>query len=158
LDTDRLDRYAAQGKDLREIIEGLDSADLLWSPPGNTNAGAWTIQQVVMHLMDSDLIWTARMKQIIAEDNPQIVPYDESRFAARLFYERQSAADAVTIFELNRRNFGRLLLALPESAWERTGWHPERGKISLADCVVILEGHLDHHAAFIRKKRALLGK
>jgi hypothetical protein len=37
------------------------------------------------------------MKQMIAEDEPRVVGYDQSRFAGNLFYEEQSTDDAVTI-------------------------------------------------------------
>ncbi|MGQ0633384.1 MAG: DinB family protein [Planctomycetaceae bacterium] len=157
MDAERLTRFSESGRRLGELIAGLDQKALLRSPPADARAGVWSIQQVVIHLMDSDLIWSARLKQIIAEDNPRIVPFDEGRFADRLFCDRQSAADAATIFELNRRNFGRVLLALPESAWARTGIHAERGTMRLDECFSIVEEHLEHHAGFIRKKRALLG-
>jgi hypothetical protein len=41
--------------------------------------------------MDSDLIATDRIKRMIAEDNPQLIGYDENKFVQSLFYEEQPA-------------------------------------------------------------------
>ena len=61
------------------------------------------------------------MRRHIAEDAPHAIGYDESRFANSLFYHDQSVDDAITIFDLNRRNFAKVLRSLPESAFG----HPE---------------------------------
>jgi hypothetical protein len=152
-----VERFAESGQSLADVTQGLEREHLLWIPPPEAGVGLWSIQQVIIHLMDSDLIWTARLKQIVAEDNPHIVAYDESKFAEKLFCEQQSAVDAITIFTLNRRNFARVLRALPESAWDRTGRHQERGEIRLGACLEMMQQHLSHHAAFIRQKRTYLG-
>ena len=147
-----LDHYEQGGAILRKAIAGLDRGQLLAHPV----PGTWSIQQNVVHLMDADLIWTARMKRIIAEDNPLLIGYDQSRFAAGLHYEGQAAEDVVTVFDLNRRLFAGVLRKLPAEAFERTGIHNEAGKISLAFCVQSMASHVDHHAGFILRKRAML--
>jgi hypothetical protein len=98
------------------------------------------------------------MKCMIAETHPTIIGYDESKFAANLFYDKQDAALAVQIFDLNRRQFARVLRSLPESAFARTGNHNERGTITLAQSVKGMVEHVDHHVGFIHAKRAWMGK
>lgn len=149
-----IDQYEQGGAMLRQAVSGLSREHLLATPV----PGTWSIQQIVLHLMDADLIWTARMKQIVAEDNPSIAPYDESKFAANLTPEAQSAEEAVTIFDLNRRQFARVLRRLPESAWARTGRHAERGTITLAQSLTWTTEHVPHHLAFLQTKRQLLGR
>jgi hypothetical protein len=158
VDTQLIDKYETGGRLLRTSIIGLGKDDLLWIPPPSPDLGSWSIQQIVLHLMDADLIWSERMKSIIAEDNPQIIGYDESKYAAGLFYDRQDASRAVELFDLNRRQFTIVLRKLPQSAFTRTGNHSERGPITLAQSVQYMVEHVDHHIQFINKKRNKMGK
>ena len=149
-----IDKYEAGGEQLALAIRGLTREDLLAVPI----AGKWSTQQVVIHLMDSDLIATDRMKRIIAEDNPTLIGYDETKFARNLHYDDQSAADAVKIFDLNRKMFAGVLRKLPDSTFQRSGMHNERGKVTLGDQINSYVKHLEHHLKFIHEKRAAMGK
>jgi uncharacterized damage-inducible protein DinB len=149
-----IEAFVQGGEALRRAIEGLSREQLLWVPPAEAGVGLWSIQQIVIHLLDCDLIWTARMKQMIAEDNPRLLGYDHERFAANLFYQEQSAEDAVMILSLNRRNFARILRKLPSEAWDRTGQHAERGEVRLRQCIDLVDRHARYHLDFIDRKRA----
>ena len=92
MDRKIIDEFATGGGVLRKAIDGLSQQDMLWLPSRVVEIGHWSIQQVVFHLMDDELIWTARMKSVIAEDHPKILGYNESQFAAHLFYEAQDPA------------------------------------------------------------------
>ena len=152
-----IDHYEAGPEKLKGAISGLSHEDMLWTPTDPT-LGRWSIQQIVIHLLDADLIWSSRMKSIIAEENPIILGYDETKFAERLLPDQQDAANAVRLFELNRRQFVHVLRKLPESAFARPGRHNERGTITLGQSLQMMVEHVDHHIAFIRKKRDKLGK
>jgi hypothetical protein len=108
--------------------------------------------------VDSDLIWSTRMKSIIAEDHPTILGFDEQKFAASLFYREQNPIAAIELFNLNLRQFTRVLRALPDSIFLRTGQHSERGTIVLGDVLKLMVWHVDHHIGFIAKKRQALSK
>lgn len=153
-----IDQYEQGGQKLRDAVRGLLQTDMRWVPPPDADVGRWSIQQVVLHLMDSDLIWTARMKCIVAEDDPLIVGYDESKFAANLFYDQQDADGAIHIFDLNRRQFAGVLRILPDTAFARPGRHNERGAITLGQSVHWMVEHVEHHLGFIRRKRERIGK
>jgi len=155
---DLIERYAHGGEKLSLAIRGLTPEDMQIVPPPEPKLGKWTIQQVVIHILDSDLIAADRMKRVIAEDNPTLIGYDENKFATNLFVEEQSAEDAVTIVSLNRLNFARALRKLPDSAFARTGTHNERGRMTLLDLLKSYTNHLDHHLSFIHAKRAAMGK
>jgi len=158
MDRKIVDQYETGGDKLKAAIAGLSKQEMLWTPPPEAGIGNWSIQQIVLHLLDADLIWAARMKCIIAEENPLLLGYDESKFAASLLPAEQDADNAVRIFDLNRRQFTRVLRKLPDSAFSRTGRHNERGVITLGQCVQREVEHVDHHLNFIRKKRDKLGK
>ena len=138
-----------------EAIRGLTPSELNAFPV----PGTWSIQQIVVHLMDSDLIGSDRMKRVAAENvPPQLIGYDETAFAKNLPYEKLDPAQACEVFRLNRLLTAAVLRNLPDSAFTRHGMHSERGRETLADLVEGYVEHLEHHMKFIREKRKLLGK
>jgi uncharacterized damage-inducible protein DinB len=146
--------YRAGADRIGKAIEGLTSAELNAHPI----PGTWSIQQIVFHLMDSDLIAADRMKRIIAEDNPTLIGYDETRFAQRLFHDQLDPQLAAEVFRLNRLLTAEILLRLPDDTFRRTGEHNEAGTVSLEQLVRGYVKHLAHHLKFIHEKRDRLGK
>jgi hypothetical protein len=149
-----IERYANGAGALRAAIAGLDSSQLTAFPV----PGTWSIQQIVFHMFDSELIAADRLKRIAAMDNPLLIGYDESAFAKGLFYNELDPQVACSIVEQNRLLMAEIFRRLPDEAFARTGIHNERGKITLGEYLASTCDHLDHHLAFIRKKRELLGK
>src|SRR5688572_3969864 len=108
MDRELIEHYEAGGAKLSLAIRGLTREDLLCVPPAEANVGRWSIQQVVIHCMDSELVSAARLKRMIAEDNPTLIGYDENKFAANLFYDEQPAEEAAAIVDANRRLFAKI--------------------------------------------------
>lgn len=151
---DLVQRYAAGATQLAQSIAGLNREQLQAFPV----PGTWSIQQIVIHMMDSDLIGADRMKRVAAEPQPPtLIGYDETAFANNLFYDQLDPQAACQVFELNRRLMAEVLKRLPAEAFARTGHHNEHGHMTLAELVETYVGHLDHHLKFIRQKRELLG-
>src|SRR5215218_7786079 len=109
MDRELIEHYSAGGEKLALAIRGLTHEDLLCAPPADANVGRWSIQQVVIHCMDSDLVSVDRMKRMIAEDNPTLIGYDETKFVANLFYDDQPADAAAALVDANRKLFARVL-------------------------------------------------
>lgn len=155
MDRTLIERYATGAAVPGEAIRGLTTAELNAFPV----PGTWSIQQIVVHLLDSDLIGSDRMKRVAAENvPPQLIGYDETAFAKNLPYDKIDPAQACEIFRLNRLLTATVLRNLPEPTFERHGMHSERGKETLAELVKGYVNHLDHHLKFIQDKRKLLGK
>jgi hypothetical protein len=154
LNRELIERYAAGADVLGKSIQGLDRADLLAFPV----PGTWNIQQIVLHMMDSDLIASDRMKRVAAEDHPTLIGYNETAFAKTLAYDHVPAQEACEVFRLNRRITAELMRRLPDTAFARSGFHNERGEVTLEQLLDTYTGHLDHHLKFLKEKRKLLGK
>src|SRR5580700_583284 len=57
-----IEHYEAGPEKLKGAISGLSREDMLWKPT-DPALGRWSIQQIVLHLLDADLIWCARMNR-----------------------------------------------------------------------------------------------
>ncbi|MBI5763282.1 MAG: DinB family protein [Planctomycetes bacterium] len=148
-----IDAFLAGGDIPGRAISGLSDqhVDALPIP------GTWSIRQIVVHLMDSDLVAAYRMKRIIAEERPLLDCYDETAFSKKLFYERQSAVEACEVIRRSRQLMTMILRQLPDGTFGRAARHPEIGEITLGQIVRLYVHHIQHHVAFIVKKRELLG-
>jgi uncharacterized damage-inducible protein DinB len=155
-----IEEYARGGEKIDLAIRGLTREDLLWKPPADADAklGKWSIQEVVIHLLDSDLIGMDRLKRMLAMENPLLVGYDENLFTQKLHPEEQSAEEAVKILDLSFKNFARVLRKLPDSAFTRGGTHNERGPMKAGEYLQYMIAHTDRHLKFIHAKRAAMGK
>lgn len=154
MDKSLIETYAAGGLTLAKAIEGLDDSDLDAIPI----PGTWSIRQIVVHLMDSDLVASDRMKRIAAMDKPLLMGYDETAFANLPGSQTIDAHLACDIFAKNRRLTAHILRHLPDAAFDRFGIHSENGKVTLAYMVPAYIEHLEHHMRFLRQKRQRLGK
>jgi hypothetical protein len=158
MDRKIMDEFETGGEKLGKAIAGLSRKELLWVPPPGAGIGKWSIQQVVFHLMDDELIWTARLKTLIAEDKPKILGYDESKLATKTLCEEEDAAVAAQILDLNRRQFAIVLKNLPDSAFKRTGEHQEIGVFNVEQGVSWVVEHMGNHLQFIKLKREKFGR
>jgi uncharacterized damage-inducible protein DinB len=154
MDRELIGRYEAGGEKLRRAVAGLSREELLARP----GPGAWSVQEVVIHLADSDAISIDRMKRILTEDNPPLLYADETAYVARLHPHEQDLGDALALFEVGRRQWARVLRLLPEEASRRKGTHNRNGEVTLEGLVADYVEHLDHHLEFVRAKRANLGR
>ena len=148
-----VEQYARGIGLLHYAINGL-APEQLKSHPG---PGDWSVTQVVVHLMDSDLVAADRMKRVIAEENPTLLAYDENKWATHLLYVEQPVETAASLFDLNRRQMAVILSRMNDAAFSRSGRHTERGVLTLAQLVNDYAEHLDHHLRFIYEKRQRMG-
>ncbi len=150
----QIEHFVAGGPQMATSIAGLSSEQLTAFPV----PGTWSIQQIVLHMLDSDLIACERMKRVIAEEKPLLIGYDETAFGERLFYHDLDPHLACQIYADNRRMMGEILRRLGAADFLRVGIHNEKGAVTLGQFVELYIQHWDHHHQFIVKKRALLTK
>ena len=149
-----IEQYAKGADALNRAIRGLNAADLDAFPV----PGTWSIRQVVVHVMESDLIGTDRMKRIAAMDRPLLIGYDENAFITPLHPERADAAARRSASASTGNSRPACCGSLARDAFDRWGVHNEKGKVTLLELVEGYAGHVDHHMKFIVAKRAALGK
>jgi len=148
-----INAFAAGADAPKRWIAGLSREQLLAHPVPKT----WSMQTLIVHMLESDLAAVHRMRRVAAEDMPLLIAYDETRAAAHLAYDKADAAQVCELFSLLRAFATSWLRTLPPSAFTRCGVHNQRGRVSLTDLVDIYVHHVNHHEKFAFEKRKALG-
>jgi len=137
-----LERFRRGPELLAVVLTGVFGEEEDFSPA----PGKWSIRQLAAHLADSELVCAQRLRQIIAEDHPTLIAFDQEAWARNLDYARRKPKQSLESFRRVRAESYELLKELPEAAFERTGNHSERGSITLRDQLEVLAQHTENHA------------
>ncbi len=132
-----------------DAVKGVPASLLDKSPA----PGKWSIRQIAVHITDSDVVGAHRFRTIAAEPGMTMLGYDQDKWANHLHYEKQTVEDALDCFRALRRQTAAMLRALPESAWQNTAVHNERGEVKLDDYVLHYVHHVENHVKQIRAIR-----
>jgi hypothetical protein len=116
-------------------------------------AGKWSIRQIAAHLADSEMVGAHRMRQVIAEDNPTLIAFDQDAWTKNLDYSRRKSEESLETFRRIRTENYKLLKGVPDSAWERTGNHTENGPMTLRRLLEGYAGHAESHARQLEEIR-----
>jgi hypothetical protein len=133
-------------------IAGLDATQLrtLEAP------GKWSINHVLRHLADSEVVWGWRLRLILAHDRPTLTGYDQDLWADRLHYADADAADSLDAMRVLRRDNLLLLERATPADLQRVGVHAERGEESAGYLMRLYAGHdLLHLNQIDRIKKAI---
>src|SRR5215471_11964512 len=134
-----LDAYLGGPDRLRSAVTGLSREQLISRPI----AGRWSVLEVVCHLVDTDANIADRVKP--------------ERMLAALAYHDRDVEEELGLFDLTRRQIGRILRASPPEAWERMGVVGDRGDRTVGQMINGAVEHLAHHLGFVIEKRRALG-
>lgn len=116
--------------------------------------GKWTASEILCHLADCEIVFGFRLRQILAEDNHVIQPFDQEQWSAP--YSGIAAAEALSAFSAVR-HWNLLLIehALPAQAGRRVT-HPERGPMTFRTVVETMAGHDLNHKEQLERIAAKL--
>ena len=144
-----LERYRRGPELLAVVLTGVfgEEEDFLTAPD------KWSIRQIVAHLADAELVGAHRMRQVIAEESPTLIAYDQDAWTHNLDYARRKPKQSLETFRRIRGENHELLKGLPESAFERTGNHSEDGPTTLLRLVEGYASHVESHARQLQEIR-----
>ncbi len=129
------------------LIRGLSRGRLARRPA----PGKWSIQEIIGHLADTEMVMACRARWIAFEDRPTLVPFDQEKWAAGRAREKEPLAETLERFRLLRRSQLRLFRRASRRDFRRTGLHPERGVLTLREQLETLAGHDLNHLQQIRR-------
>ncbi|MBA2489055.1 MAG: DinB family protein [Chloroflexi bacterium] len=158
-DPDRYRRYllAALGDDdpavaqtttiaaLRELV--AEAGDALRGRPRPTE---WSVLECIGHIVDGEVVAAARYRWIVAQDEPELVGYDQDRWVARLHHVEADPDSLLDLFAALRTVNVQLWRRLPPQDRARIGMHRERGPESYELTFRLIAGHDRVHLAQAR--------
>jgi uncharacterized damage-inducible protein DinB len=132
-----LEEYRDGYQLLKKAIEGLSEEELRFKPEANK----WSIHQILIHVADSELVSTQRMKKVLSEEAPLLMSFNQDAWADSLEYEKLDREHHLHLFKLLRSSMLPILSQLPSHKWERLGIHAVAGPFTLKQ---LLEYRVDH--------------
>lgn len=123
-------------------------------------ADAWSIHEIILHLLDSEIQGSFRFRKVWAESPAQLPSFAQDRWVAELNYlENDSAISrqrALQTFGLLREASLELFLRAGSLDWSKTGHHPEYGPLTLRNLLELYADHGERHLEQILHIRKLL--
>jgi DinB family protein len=125
-----------------------DAGERLRTRPEPTE---WSVNELLAHLADAELIIAARLRWIAAEDQPDIAPYDQDLWVSELRQVDEDPEVLLGVYEANRRWNLAFWERLPVAERARVGLHRERGPESVELTFRLAAGHDLVHLAQARR-------
>jgi len=114
--------------------------------------GAWSPAEIAAHLADAELFFGARVRLILTAEQPVLEPFDQERLAARAGYRDWPPLLALSRLRTRRLETLELLERCSAAELARTGRHPQRGTLTVADLVADALAHDTVHTGQIRER------
>ncbi len=110
-----------------------------WKP------GKWTYHEILAHLADCELVFSGRLRWILYEDNPMLVPFDQDQWMDGWRKQNEPLAETMTRWKTLRAATLRMLRSASPADLNRPANHPERGRMTARDVLEIMAGHELNH-------------
>ena len=137
-----LERYRRGPEVLAVALTGVfgEEEDFTTAP------GKWSIRQLVAHLADTELVFATRFRQIVAEDAPPLMPFDQDKWAVNLDYARRKPKQSLETLRRLRAENHEFLKELPAATFDRVGNHAKDGPLTVYQLLERLTNHAEKHA------------
>lgn len=132
----------------RQLVEHLSPTDLAKT----YRDGSWTVQQLVHHVADIQLLHFLRMKKALTEpDYKELTLIDMNGWAATPDATEAPIADSLLLFDGATLRYMYLAKSLTESMLAISYYHPVRQiQINQAQAIAMTAWHVQHHLAHIK--------
>jgi hypothetical protein len=115
--------------------------------------GEWTLHQVASHVRDVEkLVFGARVKQTLNEDNPEVKNFDVDEWMSAHYNPAESLAQILDEFTKNVADLCVTLRGLPQEAWSRESRHEAiGGGLTMQLWVERSLAHIEEHLQAVKK-------
>ena len=132
---------------LARLIKGAPASRLRKRPAADT----WSVQEILAHLADAEIVIAFRMRLILGAPGVPIVAYDQDSWVSSGHYETRDPRQSLEQFRILREGNLALLESLTPGQWKHYGMHSERGKETIAHVVRMTAGHDLNHLQQIER-------
>ncbi len=121
-------------------------------------ADAWSALELLAHMADAELLFGVRLRLVLTAEQPPLPAVDELRMGECAGYREWSPELALGRFSTRRAESVELLRRCSAADLRRTGVHPRRGVMTVADLVAVMMTHDTDHLGEIRERIGLAGQ
>jgi len=137
------DVLAALNRSMERTLAACDWDDKTLSR--RYGKGKWSGKQILAHLADCELNFLLRMKFILAENDPPIVPFEQDDWAKKFDYDALDVKFVKETFRILRQNLIAVTRECGEADLKRAGKHPQRPDYTAGWVAAHAAEHNDHH-------------
>lgn len=113
--------------------------------------GGWNARQVINHLGDSHAQLLLRFKSCLTEEDPQIKPYEEQKWAELNDGLNSPIQPSLQIINGVHSRLTMLFKTLNEKDWQKTIYHPgSNHTFTLAELLAQYVWHGEHHLGHLK--------
>ncbi|WP_163857144.1 DinB family protein [Paenibacillus elgii] len=142
-----IEEYGRGYELLREAVEGLTEEELRFKPAPDK----WSIHEILIHLADSELVSTQRLKKVLAEDEPLIMSWEQDVWVKNLGYEKQDREQHLLLFQMLRAHMQPVLVHLTAEQCERVGVYEDGARFTFRQMLEYRVKHVRIHLAQIER-------
>lgn len=111
----------------------------------------WTLGQLMMHIIDTEIIFTYRALRISRGDHYDIKGFDQDEFINNNDFSHLSKEKILDLFIQHRRHIIQLFQSFSDAQWSRKGM-ASGYPLSVRAIPYILTGHCEHHIRIIKER------
>ncbi|MEY2597293.1 MAG: hypothetical protein RL437_602 [Actinomycetota bacterium] len=141
----RLDRFAAHGKEFQEVLSTIPEAHRY-----TMVEGGWSAAYVVHHVADGELHFASRYLHAIGDISPSIQPFDEEAYPERVNYAKRQIKTSLAAIVGIRSLVAEVFTNATDADWDKVSKHPELGPVTLSELFEKADSHLVGHTQQLR--------
>jgi hypothetical protein len=111
----------------------------------------WSVLELLGHLVDAEVVTTARYRWILAQDEPELIGYDQDRWVQGMNHQDADPNELLALLGALRRSNLDLWFRSSDAERARVGIHVERGAESFELLFRLIAGHGLFHLAQMRR-------
>ena len=142
-------------RQIAAAVSGLPDKVLRYKPAPDK----WSILEVLGHIADIEIVYAYRLRQMLADSQPNIAPVDQNAWAKQLGYLETPAPELVAVYGLIRLHNLRLLRRLTPGDLKKGAFHPELNRqVTVGELVERIAQHGASHLGQIERLKQEAGR
>jgi len=144
--------YTNTYNQLKTAIDGLTDEQLKFKPAPDK----WSITEVLSHLADHSIVFSFRLRKVIAETDVQLATFQQDPWVARSKANEGSAADSLDVFGALLAYNSLLFKRLSAADWAKSGANAKGDTVTVEDAFHAFTRHVQAHLAQIDRIKSAL--
>jgi hypothetical protein len=140
------EHYLSFPSRVRDTVNGLQIDQLHVSQPDR-----WSPFQILIHIIDSEVVYYQRIKRVLTEDNPQLPGWQQTPWIDASHRGGDVAASdleaQLSLLEAIRERNNAIVRNMTERDWKRTGEHTRDGPLNMTELIMRQIDHAEGHLA-----------